>query len=171
MTPQHPAAIDGCRYLAAVIIGALQGRPKDELLADRFSPVPGLWDRVPLVPDIDAIAQGSFKHREPPDIRGSGYVVHSLEAALWAFHRADDFREGCLLAAYLGDDADTTAAVYGQVAGAFWGEPGIPASWRERLAMGELIRRFADRLHAFAEGRGDRVLKSGADHPRDPQGE
>jgi ADP-ribosylglycohydrolase len=62
---------------------------------------------------------GSFKYRQPPEIQGSGYVVKSLEAALWAFYKSKTFDEGCLLAVNLGDDADTTGAVYGQLAGAF----------------------------------------------------
>ena len=95
---------------------------------------------------VDAIAAGSFRHREPPEIRGTGYVVDSLEAALWAFDRSDSFRDGALLAVNLGDDADTTGAVYGQLAGAFYGEQAIPQSWRAKLAMREMIERFADRL-------------------------
>jgi ADP-ribosylglycohydrolase len=71
-----------------------------------------------LALEIDEVAAGSFKWREPPQIKGSGYAVRSLEAALWAFQRGDRFRDGALLAASLGDDADTTGAVYGQVAGA-----------------------------------------------------
>ena len=62
---------------------------------------------------IAQVAGGSFKYREPPDIRGTGYVVESMEAALWAFHKSRDFRQGALLAANLGDDADTTAAIVG----------------------------------------------------------
>jgi len=77
---------------------------------------------------------------------GSGYVVRSLEAALWAFYKSDNFRDGCLLAANLGDDADTTAAVYGQLAGAFYGEGGIPKPWIEKLALRSTIVSFADRL-------------------------
>ncbi|NOY45138.1 MAG: ADP-ribosylglycohydrolase family protein, partial [Deltaproteobacteria bacterium] len=74
------------------------------------------------------------------------YVVASLEAALWAFHRSGSFREGCLLAVNLGDDADTTAAVYGQIAGAYYGASGIPGEWLERLAMADLIRETALQL-------------------------
>ena len=96
--------------------------------------------------EIDEIAAGSFKHREPPVIKGSGYVVKSLEAALWAFDRSNSFREGCLLAVNLGDDADTTGAVYGQIAGAFYGESGIPGSWKKKLALRETIESFADKL-------------------------
>ena len=121
-------------------------RPKDELLSANYSPVPGLWDEMPLAPKIAAIAAGSFSDREPPAIRGSGYVVASLEAALWAFHRTDDFRSGALLAVNLGDDADTTGAVYGQIAGAFYGVNGIPADWRAKIAMREKIEEMAGQL-------------------------
>jgi ADP-ribosyl-[dinitrogen reductase] hydrolase len=103
------------------------------------------------MPEIDEIASGSFRRKEPPEIQGSGFVVRSLEAALWAFHKSDNFRDGCLLAANLGNDADTTAAVYGQLAGAFYGEPGIPESWLEKLAMRDTIASFADRLCALSQ--------------------
>jgi ADP-ribosylglycohydrolase len=139
-------AIDACRYLGALIVGAVQGASKEELLSSRYSPVPRGWEESPLTPNIDEIARGSFKRREPPDIKGSGYVVRSLEAALWALHRTDSFRGGAVLAVNLGDDADTTAAVYGQLAGAFHGVEGIPAEWRERVARRELIEDYADAL-------------------------
>ena len=142
--------VDACRYLGGLIVGAVQGRPKDELLSAGFCPVPGLWDRQPLAPKVNAIANGAFKLKDPPDIVGAGYVVASLEAALWAFHRSDDFRTGACLAVNLGDDADTTGAVYGQLAGAFYGEAGIPVGWRNVLAMRELIERRADELYALA---------------------
>jgi ADP-ribosyl-[dinitrogen reductase] hydrolase len=140
------AAVDGCRYLAALLLGALAGEPKQVLLQPRYTPVAGLWDAQPLVPEIDAVAAGSFWEKDPPAIRGSGYVVESLEAALWAFARSDSFREGCLLAANLGDDADTTAAVYGQVAGAYYGAAAIPDAWRASLARHDQIVALADRL-------------------------
>ena len=107
--------MDGCRYLAGLIVGALQGRSKPDLTSPFFTPVAQLWEREPLAPKIHAIASGSFLTREPPDIRGSGYVVESLEAALWAFARSTSFEEGALMAVNLGDDADTTGAVYGQM--------------------------------------------------------
>ena len=145
-----PEAVDACRYLAALIVGALRGTGKEDLLSDHYAPVPGLWDEWPLAPRVDEIAAGSFRRRDPPEIRGTGYVVQSLEAALWAFDRGASFREGALLAVNLGDDADTTGAVYGQLAGAYYGEAGIPPEWRERLALGDLIASLADRLFAHA---------------------
>jgi ADP-ribosylglycohydrolase len=138
--------VDACRYFAGLLVGALQGRGKDELLAPLFSPVDGLWEREPLAPKIEEIVSGSFKRREPPEIKGGGYVVHSLEAALWAFHKSDDFRTGALLAVNLGDDADTTGAVYGQIAGAYYGEDGIPYEWLESLAMQDVIISLASRI-------------------------
>lgn len=141
-----PAAADACRYAAVLIVGAVAGTPKEELLASAYAPVPGLWAERPLVPEIEAIAAGSFRHREPPEIRGGGYAVHCLEAALWALDRSSSFREGALLAVNLGDDADTTGAVFGQLAGALYGAGGIPPEWLDRLARRELIEDFADRL-------------------------
>lgn len=149
-THAAPVAVDCCRYMAALIVGALRGEPKATLLAPRYSPAPGLWEQQPLYPPVDTIAAGSFR-RSPPEIRGTGYVADSLEAALWAFASSENFRDGCLLASNLGDDSDTTAAVYGQIAGAFYGERGIPAPWLERLAWREQIEGLADGLIALAE--------------------
>jgi ADP-ribosylglycohydrolase len=124
----------------------LDGRTKDDLLD------PGYWTWGPLAPEIQEIAAGSFKRRNPPEIAGTGYVVHSLEAALWAFYRAPSYREGCLLAVNLGDDADTTAAIFGQLAGACYGVSGIPPEWVARLAKRELIESYADTLLELSEG-------------------
>jgi ADP-ribosylglycohydrolase len=72
-----------------------------------------------------------------------------LEAALWAFHGSDPLEDGALLAVNLGDDADTTGAVYGQLAGAYYGEQGISEKWRSRPAYRELIERDAEQLCAL----------------------
>jgi ADP-ribosyl-[dinitrogen reductase] hydrolase len=138
--------VDACRYLAGLIVGALRGEGKSAMLSPRYAPVSGLWERLPLCPEIDEVAAGSFLRRDPPEIVGSGYVVKSLEAALWAFARSNSFEQGALMAVNLGDDADTTGAVYGQLAGAFYGVRGIPARWLEKLAMREEIEHMAERL-------------------------
>jgi ADP-ribosylglycohydrolase len=139
-------AIDACRYFGGLIVGALLGVTKEKLLAADYSPVHGYWHTNRLEPEIDEIALGSFKRLKPPQIKGTGYVVKCLEAALWAFYSSDSFRAGCLLAVNLGDDADTTGAVYGQIAGAYYGEEGIPEDWRRKLAHVELIKSLADGL-------------------------
>ncbi|MGF1470984.1 MAG: ADP-ribosylglycohydrolase family protein [Rubrobacteraceae bacterium] len=140
-------AVDACRYFGALLVGATNGAGKDELLSERYSPGPGYWDEDPLAPEIDEISAGSFKHRQPPEIEGTGYVVRSLEAALWAFYNSDSFSGGCLLAVNLGDDTDTTGAVYGQLAGAFYGAEDIPGSWLNPLFLKTRIEDYAERLH------------------------
>lgn len=142
--------LDACRYFSALLVGAVLGLEKDTLLASRFSPVDEYWSDFELCDEIDSIACGSFKTKEPPAIKGSGYVVDSLEAALWAFYNSSSFKEGCLLAVNLGDDADTTAAVYGQLAGAYYGETEIPDNWRAKLTMREQIESLADCLYQLA---------------------
>jgi ADP-ribosylglycohydrolase len=144
--------LDACRYFGGLLVGAVQGRDKTELLSPMFSPVPGQWEALPLAEKVAEIARGSFKVRRPPEIRGSGYVIHTLEAALWAFHTTDNFRDGALAVVNLGEDADSTGAVYGQIAGAYYGADGIPPGWVSKLAMRELIERRAAELHAMAFG-------------------
>ena len=144
-------AVDACRYLAGLIVGALRGDSKQLLLSASYSPVEGLWDSSPLDEKIAEVARGSFKAKEPPDIAGTGYVVKSLEAALWAFHTTKTYKAGCLAAANLGNDADTTAAVYGELAGAFYGEKAIPEAWRAMLALKDVLEDFSERLLKISE--------------------
>ena len=150
-------AVDACRYFSSLLVGALAGLPKADLVSARLEPANALWGSQPLSPAVAEVAAGSFLVREPPRITGAGWVVRSLEAALWAFHRSGSFAEGALLAANLGEDADTTASIYGQLAGAYYGAEAIPAAWRARLAHPTLITSLAEALlHHRAPGdRGD----------------
>jgi ADP-ribosylglycohydrolase len=158
-------AIDSCRFYAALLVGALNGAPKNRLLAPRYCPAPDYWDHHPLHPAIVNVADGSYKSRRPPTIRGTGYVVDSLEAALWAFFHSTTFSDGCLLAVNLGDDADTTGAIYGQLAGAYYGLEAIPASWRGRVALGSTIEALATQLCEQAEGLASAQDPAGPSNP------
>ncbi len=131
--------LEACRLLATMLVAALSGASKDGILLDHD---PASYQEA----KVRALAAGAYRKKEPGQIRGSGYVVESLEAAAWCFWRADSFREAVLLAANLGDDADTTAAVCGQLAGAFHGEKAIPAEWRRRLIRSAEIASWAERL-------------------------
>lgn len=137
---------DACRYYSGLIIGALNGVSKQELLSPHYSPIDGYWERDPLADEVLKVAAGSFKEKEPPDIQGSGYVVKSLEAALWAFHTTNSFEDGVLRAVNLGDDADTTGAIYGQLAGAYYGMKGIADKWIERVAKREELMDISYKL-------------------------
>ena len=133
-----PQAVDAARWFAAVLVAELRGEPWEP------------WAPGDLHPEVAAVAAGSYVGREPPAIRGTGYVVAALEAALWALHRTGSFEAGALAAVNLGDDADTTGAIFGQLAGARYGEAGIPERWRQILVRGNDIRSMADDLHALA---------------------
>ncbi len=131
--------IDACRLLARMLVRALSGQSKEEmLLADR--------DSFQGSRKITAIARGDYLEKDEAEVQGAGYVVQSLEAALWCFARSSSFRDAVLRSANLGDDADTTAAVCGQLAGAYYGLDCIPPHWAEKLAMKEKIIDLSDRL-------------------------
>jgi ADP-ribosyl-[dinitrogen reductase] hydrolase len=134
-------AVAGCRILARILHGALRGLEKEALLE---SIPPAEW----MSPRLKELAGGGYREKDREMIRGSGYVVESLEAALWSFWTTGSFEEAILTATNLGDDADTTAAVCGQVAGAYYGESGIPEEWLERLWEGERIGALAEALVA-----------------------
>ena len=146
-------AVDACRLFAYFLVQALSEATKDEILSLNTALAQDLWEEKPLCESIDAIAQGSYARKEPPEIRGTGYVVEALEAAMWAFDRSSSFQEGALLAVNLGDDADTTGAIYGQIAGAYYGAEGIPMKWLNRLAMRAEITQYADTLFDHASTR------------------
>jgi ADP-ribosylglycohydrolase len=145
-----PECVEACRYFAGLLLAAIGGLSKKDILGNNYEPATAHFLRDPLTGKVAQVASGSFAMNEPPQIRGSGYVVHTLEAALWAFHETDNFRDGALAVVNLGEDADTTGAVYGQIAGAHYGAEGIPAEWRAKLAMRELIEQRARELHAMA---------------------
>ncbi|WP_269537658.1 ADP-ribosylglycohydrolase family protein [Cerasicoccus fimbriatus] len=139
--------VDACRYYGALIVGAVQGVPKDELLAPGYSPVRGVWLCQPLTGEVENVARGSYWEKAPPAIRGRGDVISCMEAALWAFASTDNFADGVIAAVNLGEDADTTAAVYGQLAGAYYGISSIPDGWRDTILYRKKIIRLAERLY------------------------
>jgi ADP-ribosylglycohydrolase len=139
--PTHASdqCVSACRYLATVLAALIHGQDRNEVLSPEWKPLKQLNAIKPLNPLIQQIAQGSFRQKQPPAIKGSGWVVKSLEASLWAFHNADSFEEAVLRAVNLGDDADTTGAICGQLAGAYWGESGISESFRAGLARMDML--------------------------------
>jgi len=137
--------LEACRLFGSILISALNGGPKDHVLFKH--------DDVGLLcTELETIAQGGYRTKTEAQIKGTGYVIASLEAALWCFFTTDTFRDAILRAVNLGDDADTTGAVCGQLAGAYYGIDAIPSSWRSRIAMRESMISLADRLHAATGG-------------------
>jgi ADP-ribosyl-[dinitrogen reductase] hydrolase len=136
-------AVEACQLFGALLCQALDGATKDGIARCGERVAQQLRE-----PKVVAIAAGGYRHKRAGDVKGTGYVIASLEAALWAFHTTDSFEGAILAAANLGDDADTTAAICGQIAGAFYGESGIPSRWLNKLTMREQIGGFAMKLHA-----------------------
>ena len=126
--------VEACHLFGAMLHLALSGKPKDDIL---FSPKEFTSKK------IFAIACGEYKNKTYNEIKGSGYVIDSLEAALWCFLNTENYKDAILRAVNLGDDADTTAAVCGQIAGAYYGIQGIPVQWRTKISMGDTIENMA----------------------------
>jgi ADP-ribosyl-[dinitrogen reductase] hydrolase len=140
-----PEAVECCQLLGFVLARCFAEMPKHEVLDGS-----GLALTEPKVLEL---AAGHYLNKSRNEVRGSGYAVASLEAALWCFHTTSTFEAALLKAANLGEDADTTAAIVGQVAGAFYGVQGIPATWLEKLHMREEIMGMAERLYERAVAR------------------
>ena len=146
ITNQSPEVLDCVRVLAAMLYQALSGRDKATVLRPDESLLPA----DTLKPRVRRILEGSYARKSPPAISGGGTAADVLEAALWAFHGSRDFRSGALLAVNLGEDSDVTAAVYGQLAGAFHGINAVPGNWRNSLIRKDLLEEMSDRLLTHA---------------------
>lgn len=135
--------IEASRLFGNILLRALSGASKTEIL---------LGNDLEMLASssIQAIARGNYQRKTIDDIRGTGYVVDSLEAALWCFWTTETYEQAILAATNLGDDADTTAAICGQIAGAYYGVSGIPSHWLRQLTLGNEITELADRLHGTA---------------------
>ncbi|MFC4296144.1 ADP-ribosylglycohydrolase family protein [Novosphingobium tardum] len=128
-THAAPEAVSACVLYADILADAISGRPRTEVLRPRSEGAGA----------IRAIVKGSWRGKPRAQINSSGYVAHALEAALWSVARTSDFASAVLLAANLGDDADTTAAITGQLAGALYGYGAIPKRWLAILAWSDRI--------------------------------
>lgn len=134
--------IDACHYLASMLCALINGAGKEIYTKTSYTPKTVEFQRM---------KSGEFLEKSKKQMTGSGFVVESLESALWCFLNSDSF-EACVLdAANLGNDADTTAAIAGQLAGAYYGYDYIRPDWLEALHMHDDIVDLADRLHELAQ--------------------
>ena len=132
-----PQAVQSCQFFADLLRRAILGEAKDTVLALQE------WDGHPAV---RAVAAGSWRAKDRDAIRSSGYVVDTMEAALWAVGTTDSFEAAVILAVNLADNSDTVGAVTGQLAGALYGMGGIPERWLAKLAWRDRIVTAADTL-------------------------
>jgi len=92
---------------------------------------------------VKSICQGGYLQKTREQIKTTGYVVDTLEAALWCFHCTNSFEQGMMQLAGMGGDVDTVCCVFGQIAGAYYGYAAIPGRWKNSLQRPELIARVA----------------------------
>lgn len=136
----------GCALLSSVLWHLLTGHHRIESLICSREAVGGI--------DFLKMSFGHFFDKPRSEIKGNGYVVDSLEAALWCFMHTNSYADAVLEAVNLGDDSDTTAAITGQLAGAFYGINGIPETWKRQLYDYEHLISVANSL--FDEGYEDK---------------
>jgi ADP-ribosyl-[dinitrogen reductase] hydrolase len=152
--PTHPhlRCVHACSLYSALAYRALNGASKDELairlgesvMDHHHPPARSNTSDTPLEPVLRERLQRyrvrkDWQARSSDDIRSTGYVVDSLEAALWAFFNTDTFEDGAILAVNLGDDADTVGAIYGGLAGAYYGFEAVPEQWLQDLRRKDLL--------------------------------
>ncbi len=145
---------DACRVFSALIVGALNGIDKNKLLSKEYFNYICKVDKNYEYDDlIKEIIEGSYKNKNREEINSNGYVINTLEAALWAFYHTNSFKEGLILAVNLGEDSDTVGAVYGQLAGAFYGEENIDLYLKQNLKNRKLIEYIAIKLLELSKQR------------------
>ncbi|VVT51514.1 ADP-ribosylglycohydrolase family protein [Kosakonia radicincitans] len=130
-------SLSSCFFLGLILHYLINGYDKEKT----FSP-----HIVPLSSRVLIINAGEYKQKTRDQIRSSAYVIDTLEAALWAVWNTNNFRDAVLLAANLGDDADSVAATAGQIAGALYGHAGIPQDWKDKLVQHGRIAHMAAEL-------------------------
>lgn len=151
LTHAHPRAKLGCSIYVAMLMEILKGTEKEKLIPTVFEKVEKYISKYPEFQNemkyYKLIMDKDFTERPQDSIRSSGYVVDTLEAALWCFFTTDSFGQCCLKAVNLGHDADTVGAVVGGLAGLYYGmenENGIPKSWYEKIINRELIDKILE---------------------------
>ncbi|MGI4832164.1 MAG: ADP-ribosylglycohydrolase family protein [Janthinobacterium lividum] len=152
VTHGHPRSTLGCFLYLLVARGLLQGLGPAGAY-EQMQTLINEWLRSQAKgavfyewPKYERVLSGSLPTLAESEISSSGYVVHTLEAALWCLLRHDTYAATVLAAVNLGDDTDTTGAVAGGLAGLAYGETAIPAEWRARLARRADVEALAGRL-------------------------
>ena len=151
VTHGHPRSTLGCFLYLLVARGLLVGLGPVEAYA-QMRELANPWlanGSIPAVAEgqhYQATLTGQLSERKEDQIASSGYVVHTLEAALWCLLKQDNYAATVLAAVNLGDDTDTTGAVAGGLAGLAYGEAGIPADWLAVLARRADVEDLAGRL-------------------------
>lgn len=148
LTHGHKISLIGCDIYCSVMIEILNGTKKEEVL-QRALPKIGEYVRhnphyAPALAKYDRITHMSFARLSEDKIKSSGYVVDTLEAALWCFLTTENYRDCVLKAVNLGSDTDTVACVAGSIAGLYYGE--IPEAWIDAVRNKKLVDKVIEKF-------------------------
>jgi ADP-ribosyl-[dinitrogen reductase] hydrolase len=147
LTHPHPRCQEACALYTRLVVEVLHGAEKDalaETIATASIQDGLLRDRLSGYKSRD-----SWIKQPESGIRSTGYIIDTLEAALWAFFTTPSFEEGAIRVVNLGHDADTVGAVYGGLAGAYYGFEAIPARWMQAMRNKELLQTVSEGLEAM----------------------
>ncbi len=153
VTHPHLRCREACALYTQLVVKALQGSERRTLvdtIAIANIQDDQLRDRLSQYRTLD-----SWMQQTPKNIRSTGYVIDTLEAALWAFFTTVTFEKGAIRAVNLGYDADTVGAVYGGLAGAFYGFDAIPTRWMEAMRNKDLLYEVSEGLQAMSGNAGN----------------
>jgi len=138
---------DTASLFVGLIIGALNGLDKEKLLSQEYlDELMKPFEGYSFNEEVVELLRGSYKDKSRDEIEARGYVIKTLESALWGFYNSNSFDEGLLMVVNLGDDADTVGAVYGALAGAYYGLDSIGKEYRDGLMRYDLINDIALKL-------------------------
>lgn len=132
ITHSAPLCLASCKALSLMINRCFNDLSKENVL---FFSEEEIFKYQLNIPGFETINLQEYKNKKRNQIKSSGYVIDSFEAALWAFYNTDNFKDGVILAINLADDSDTVGAIYGQIAGAYYGIDQIPEEWINKLTM------------------------------------
>ena len=137
--------IEACIAYSIILNKAINNKSKEDILTFNEEEKSYLHH-----PDILKVINGSYKIKNRDQIESSGFVIDTLEAALWAFYNTDNFRDSIILSANLARDADTIAAICGQLSGAFYSLENIPEEWIEKIKYKDKIIGIANELYKIS---------------------
>jgi ADP-ribosyl-[dinitrogen reductase] hydrolase len=159
VTHPHPRCVLSCALYTILVSQCLQNPDvtKETLVNHIVEFVSALEDtvvsskgksaRAPFIERFKPYTDLSvFQEKVEKEIRSTGYVLYSLEAALWTFLTTSSFREGAIKVVNLGDDADTVGAIYGGLAGAFYGDEEIPEDWLRDMKRLDLVEEVIGKI-------------------------
>ena len=145
LTHAHMRSKIGCGIYAFVLWELLQNADKTSVLLGLHK-AQTYYSKEEELSYYERLFAVNFAQTDRSEIQSSGYVVHTLEAAIWCLLTTDNYRDCVLKAVNLGLDTDTVGAVAGSLAGGLYGYEGIPAKWREELLRREYIEELCERL-------------------------